>query len=154
MLSCLYSCRPTPTGGVCICPSGQMINPADNRTCIDINECEMWDECDQICVNTNNSYMCQCNANYTLLTNGHCQHSTSTLNVFKSLEMNKLNFFNCAGNSAKIMFSIGSKIYETNQQGQNLRLIFDHNDLDITSFDYNYATNTFYMADEKNNKVI
>ncbi len=51
------------------------------------------------------------------------------------------------------MFSIGNKIYETNQNGQNLKLIFDHNDLDITSFEYNYLTNTFYLADEKNNKL-
>ena len=34
ILSCLHACRPTPTGGICYCPAGQMINPANNRTCI------------------------------------------------------------------------------------------------------------------------
>lgn len=33
-LSCTHACRPTPNGGICYCPSGQMINPTNNRTCI------------------------------------------------------------------------------------------------------------------------
>ncbi len=37
----------------------------------------MWDECDQICTNLNNSYSCQCKANYTLSNNGHCRHNHS-----------------------------------------------------------------------------
>ncbi len=37
----------------------------------------MWDECDQICTNLNNSYSCQCKANYTLSNNGHCRHNQS-----------------------------------------------------------------------------
>lgn len=93
----------------------------------------MWDECDHICVNTNSSYTCQCRANYTLEGNGHCKHVSS--------------------DSAKILFSLGSKIFETNQQGQNLRTIMDNDNLDINSFDYNFATNTFYLADYKNNRV-
>ena len=93
----------------------------------------MWDECDQNCVNTNNSYTCSCKANYTLIGDGHCQHSTSYL--------------------AKVLFSIGSKIYETDKNGQNFRVIFDHNDFDISNFDYNYQTKSFYLTDEKTNKV-
>lgn len=34
VLACMHACRPTPFGGVCYCPSGQMINPANNRSCI------------------------------------------------------------------------------------------------------------------------
>jgi hypothetical protein len=33
-LNCQYACRSTPKGGICYCPMGQMINPANNRTCI------------------------------------------------------------------------------------------------------------------------
>jgi len=51
------------------------------------------------------------------------------------------------------MFSVGSKIYETNQRGDNLRTIMDNNEVDIRSIDYNFETNTIYMADEKNKKV-
>jgi hypothetical protein len=111
-----------------------MLNPDNNRTCIDINECDMWDECDQQCLNTNGSYTCQCNANYTLLANGYCKGLTSQ--------------------EARVMFSIGSKVYETDQNGQNVRLIFNNDDLVISSFDYNFAKKTFYLTDEKSNKVI
>jgi hypothetical protein len=52
------------------------------------------------------------------------------------------------------MFSVGSKIYETNQRGDNLRTIMDNNEVDIRSIDYNFETNSIYMADEKNKKVI
>ncbi len=44
---------------------------------LDYNECEMWDECDQICNNLVNSYSCECKANYTKMANGHCKHLTS-----------------------------------------------------------------------------
>lgn len=51
------------------------------------------------------------------------------------------------------MFSVGSKLYETNQNGQ-LRTVLENDIYEITSFDYNFVTNTFYFADEKSNKVI
>ena len=51
------------------------------------------------------------------------------------------------------MFSVGNKLYETNQNGQ-LRTVLENDIYEITSFDYNFVTNTFYFADEKSNKVI
>jgi hypothetical protein len=51
------------------------------------------------------------------------------------------------------VFSIGNKIYETNKEGQNLRVLLDSDNYDITSFDFNHLTSTMYLADEKNNKV-
>ena len=93
----------------------------------------MWDECDQLCTNLNNSYTCSCMTNYTLEANGHCKHVQS--------------------NTAKVMFSVGSKIYETNTNGDNVRTLYDNIDMDISSFDYNSKTNLFYFADDKNNRV-
>ena len=58
-----------------------------------------------------------------------------------------------AGDTAKIIFSIGNKIFETNKNGENLRTLYESFDQDITSFDYNAKTNKFYFADDKNNKV-
>ena len=52
------------------------------------------------------------------------------------------------------MFSIGTKIYETNANGDSLRTLYDNSDQDLVSFDYNSKTNIFYFADDKNNKVI
>ena len=98
--------------GRCYCPVGFQINPANNRSCIgknenfslknfdfieilDVNECEIWDECDQDCQNTldrklkifflaNNKflinksrYVCTCRANYTLEAGNRCKHINS-----------------------------------------------------------------------------
>lgn len=35
-----------------------------------------------------------------------------------------------------------------------MRQILDNTDMDITSFDYNYETRVFYLADAKNKKVL
>ena len=61
--------------------------------------------------------------------------------------------WNNKGDAARVIFSVGNKIYETNQRGDNLRTLMDNNDLDIRSIDYNFDANTIYMADEKNKKV-
>ena len=52
------------------------------------------------------------------------------------------------------MFSIGSKVFETNTRGESVRTLFDNSDMDLTSFDFNSRTNVFYFADDKNNKVL
>ena len=35
-----------------------------------------------------------------------------------------------------------------------MRILLEDDALEITDFDYNFAKNTFYFSDEKNNKVI
>jgi hypothetical protein len=44
-------------------------------------------------------------------------------------------------------------LFETNKDGLLLRTLVDNNDLEISSFDYNFAKSTFYLTDDKNNKV-
>lgn len=53
-----------------------------------------------------------------------------------------------------MLFSVGNKIYETNKDGISYRVVMDNNDLEISSFDYDYAKNTFYLTDDKNKRVI
>lgn len=112
----------------------------------------MWDECDQICTNSNNSYSCQCKSNYTLTNGGHCKHITSSFIEFK---VNKavLNYLSKIGDTAKVIFSTGNKIFETNQRAENLRVLYENNNAEINSIDYNFELSAFYMADDKNNKV-
>lgn len=53
-----------------------------------------------------------------------------------------------------MLFSVGNKIYETNKDGISYRVVMDNNDLEISSFDYDYAKNTFYLTDDRNKRVI
>ena len=39
-------------------------------TTVDINECEGYNDCHQICTNTDGSYYCSCEMGFTLDTNG------------------------------------------------------------------------------------
>ena len=36
------------------------------RTCVDINECDGYNDCHQMCTNTNGSYYCNCNTGLSL----------------------------------------------------------------------------------------
>ncbi|KAK6042873.1 calcium binding EGF domain protein, partial [Cooperia oncophora] len=47
----------------------------DGRTCIDINECELWtggdtELCMGTCINTNGSYLCTCPPGYKIQPDG------------------------------------------------------------------------------------
>jgi hypothetical protein len=52
-----------------------------------------------------------------------------------------------------VIFSLGSKILETDPNGGNVRVLLDNADLDISSFDFNYRSGVFYLTDDKNSKV-
>ena len=58
------------------------------------------------------------------------------------------------GDQAKVLFSIGNKIFETDKNGQNMRTLLEDDTLEISNFDYNFVKNTFFFTDEKNNKVV
>uniref|UniRef100_A0A2C9M0J0 EGF-like domain-containing protein n=1 Tax=Biomphalaria glabrata TaxID=6526 RepID=A0A2C9M0J0_BIOGL len=51
----------------CSCLDGYYLDPHDNQTCLDINECAQNESaCEQLCVNTVGSYFCACQSGYTL----------------------------------------------------------------------------------------
>jgi hypothetical protein len=60
----LTACVDTFRGFACRCPAGW---EGDGHICTDIDECALGIAgCDQICVNTEGSYHCECNTGYTL----------------------------------------------------------------------------------------
>lgn len=62
--------------------------------------------------------------------------------------------FNSIGDRARVIFSLGTRILESDLNGQNVRVLVENNDgWDLGSFDYNYAKSVFYVADNKNSKV-
>ncbi|KAJ9584470.1 hypothetical protein L9F63_021195, partial [Diploptera punctata] len=58
---CEHGCRPSLQGPLCFCPEGQQPNKAH---CVDLNECLLDGSCDQLCMNTNGSFDCQCVSGY------------------------------------------------------------------------------------------
>ena len=53
-------------GYECFCPVGLIINPENNKTCLDIDECKDKNQCRESyqCFNTYGSYYCACPENY------------------------------------------------------------------------------------------
>ncbi|XP_043188540.1 low-density lipoprotein receptor-like isoform X4 [Amphibalanus amphitrite] len=60
---CSHGCRNQPVGHKCYCPSGYRLMD-DQRTCDDIDECQIPGSCSQTCINTKGSYKCECLEGY------------------------------------------------------------------------------------------
>ncbi|XP_060033733.1 low-density lipoprotein receptor-related protein 2 [Erinaceus europaeus] len=58
---CEHNCTQLPEGGfICSCRPGFKANASDRNSCDDVNECENFGVCPQICQNTKGSYECAC----------------------------------------------------------------------------------------------
>ncbi|XP_076340711.1 uncharacterized protein LOC143241080 isoform X4 [Tachypleus tridentatus] len=54
----------------CACYRGFYLD-VDRKSCVDVNECEVFHPCHQICYNFPGSYRCSCQQGYQLHANGH-----------------------------------------------------------------------------------
>ncbi|XP_067936856.1 EGF-containing fibulin-like extracellular matrix protein 1 [Watersipora subatra] len=75
--NCSYACSNSTDGGeVCVCPRDKMVDPADNSTCIDFNECLNANDnaCDAStgaqCQDLLDGYNCTCSIGYHLSETG------------------------------------------------------------------------------------
>lgn len=107
-----------------------MISP-DNRTCVDRNECDEWGFCDQICKNTEGSYICSCAKGYTLKDNSKCMAANAS-------EM-------------LIYFAYDKNIYQMNSRGDDVRIIA--NSTGGSGLDFHYGKNLLFWSDIKTRKV-
>lgn len=62
-MHCSYNCKVTPQGPMCYCGTGQQPNGTE---CVDMDECQVENVCDQKCINTPGSFKCECTAGYLL----------------------------------------------------------------------------------------
>uniref|UniRef100_A0A5F8GUH8 LDL receptor related protein 2 n=1 Tax=Monodelphis domestica TaxID=13616 RepID=A0A5F8GUH8_MONDO len=77
-LSCQHRCHSSPTGGICYCPQGYIINSNDSRTCVDFDDCKMWGVCDQLCEDRIGHHQCHCVEGYVLEQHRHCRANISS----------------------------------------------------------------------------
>ncbi|XP_054720835.1 low-density lipoprotein receptor-related protein 2-like [Uloborus diversus] len=84
-ISCSQKCRNTPNGPECYCESGYKLKK-DNRTCLDIDECQTEGFCSHNCTNTEGGYKCSCLFRYKLV-NRTCQaDGPEPLLIFSTLQ--------------------------------------------------------------------
>ncbi|XP_054731212.1 putative vitellogenin receptor isoform X1 [Anastrepha obliqua] len=122
---CTQKCRPTPVGAVCSCFPGYRLD-TDQRTCIDVNECEEGEPCAQICENTHGSYRCKCYPDFMLRPD-----KTSC----KSIE-----------SQSALMFSTYNEVRSMTEQPITLRVAWAVNDSKIAGFDLNVRKRMAYFA--------
>uniref|UniRef100_A0AAQ5Z5D7 Low-density lipoprotein receptor-related protein 2 n=1 Tax=Amphiprion ocellaris TaxID=80972 RepID=A0AAQ5Z5D7_AMPOC len=67
------------TGFICSCRPGYTVDPDSTYTCLDINECEVYGTCPQLCKNTKGSYECECAPGYRKVGDGNmCEADGAT----------------------------------------------------------------------------
>ncbi|XP_028846293.1 low-density lipoprotein receptor-related protein 2a isoform X3 [Denticeps clupeoides] len=58
---CEHNCTELQSGGfLCSCRPGYKPTPSDRNSCEDVNECELYGTCPQLCMNSKGSYECSC----------------------------------------------------------------------------------------------
>ncbi|XP_044879821.1 EGF-containing fibulin-like extracellular matrix protein 2 [Mauremys mutica] len=62
---CQHRCVNSPGSFSCQCEPGFQL-ASNNRSCVDVNECEMGAPCGQRCFNTYGTFICRCNQGYEL----------------------------------------------------------------------------------------
>jgi hypothetical protein len=53
----------------------------------------------------------------------------------------------------KILFSLGTKLFESDKNAISIRQIYENTNMEIISMDYEFSSKTIYFADAKTNKV-
>ncbi|XP_048450164.1 low-density lipoprotein receptor-related protein 2-like, partial [Rhincodon typus] len=133
-LSCEYACHASPSGGVCYCPLGFVVN-TDGRSCIDFNECNMWGACDQLCEDRIGSHACSCVQGYVLEHHKHCRANSSS-------------------GIPSIIFSNGRDLLIGDVHGRNVRILVQSRNRGIAvGVDFHYYLGKIFWTDTMQNKV-
>ncbi|KAI1898734.1 hypothetical protein AGOR_G00075410 [Albula goreensis] len=66
---CQHRCVNYPGSFICQCEPGFQL-AGNNRSCIDVNECDMGAPCQQRCTNTYGTFVCRCEQGYELGSDG------------------------------------------------------------------------------------
>lgn len=80
-MNCTQKCMRTPEGAFCYCNVGFNL-AADNKTCVDINECRIDGYCSQKCVNKRGDAICSCYEGYTPVGNSCKASGANAILIF------------------------------------------------------------------------
>ncbi|KPU79994.1 uncharacterized protein Dana_GF18235, isoform B [Drosophila ananassae] len=73
---CMHTCVNLAVGYRCECHAGYKLAP-DNRSCVDIDECETPGVCSQQCINQVGSFKCECQEGYMRVMHNHTRCKAS-----------------------------------------------------------------------------
>lgn len=99
---------------------------ANNRTCVDFDECSSWGYCDQKCENQEGGFVCSCYDGYTLIGHTHCVVNNSE--------------------SMRLFVGTDKRIFSVNSSGKNMKTEIPTSALNM---EFNYATNKIYFISNK-----
>nr|UBB95780.1 vitellogenin receptor [Dipetalogaster maximus] len=86
---CPHACVPLPTGYKCICFPGY---EDVGGVCKDIDECQMFGKCDQLCTNSEGHYNCSCVDNYKYENNACRAQGGDEMLLFATVDQVRLYF--------------------------------------------------------------
>lgn len=135
-LNCEYKCQASLNGGQCYCPSGKKIDE-DSRSCVDLNECDEWGYCDQICTNKIGSYSCSCYPGYDL--------------KIPSDGSDKPRCYAHNSSSLRIYFAHDKSVWRMDNSGFGAVLVA--NTTAASGLDFHYQKNILYWSDTKTRKI-
>ncbi|KAK0162271.1 hypothetical protein PV327_008621 [Microctonus hyperodae] len=132
-LNCQYKCQASPTGGTCMCPEGRVL-VNDTGFCVDRDECSEWGYCEQLCDNTENSYVCHCVPGYVLHDRHKCRLETKEYNQ-----------------PVELLLAQDRALWRMQTTGENRRLIV--NTTGASGIDYLFEDNLLFWSDVKTKKI-
>ncbi|KAF5288914.1 hypothetical protein FQA39_LY03793 [Lamprigera yunnana] len=128
---CSQICVNDSTGYYCRCNHGYKL--IDNKTCIDINECEIPGSCSQICINVEGTFKCDCQDGYT----------PDPLNVTRCIA-------NVGGPS--ILFTTRNDIRQISLDNQKMISIVNSTNSAI-ALDFVFKTKTIFWSDAIDQRI-
>ena len=133
LLKCDHGCRPLPKGAECFCPDGFEFN--ENK-CVPLTRCIHDEQCDQLCLDENDTFHCKCIEGYSLVNNSKC----IAINDPKSSPLlMAINFENEILLINPEQLSVQSKI-PLEQQNQSI----------ISTFDYDFSGHSICYVQKRN----
>nr|XP_022909737.1 low-density lipoprotein receptor-related protein 1 isoform X1 [Onthophagus taurus] len=140
---CVHGCKPTFEGPMCYCLEGYRPG-GDGTICIDADECELGNTCEQICINSIGSYQCRCVSGYKM-ENGSCIGLNVPIDEPTSILFSTLNTIQRITPDGR-NWSIFSRLNLLNSHG----LEFSHRNRSIYYIHHNMSESTFMAVNVDN----